>query len=188
MQPERQVGRPRKFDYDDVLDRAVTTFWSNGATATTTRVLEAELGMSQSSLYQAFGSKEQLVGATIERYEQRLEAAVLARLDRPSKQSLLDFIDALHMWVSNDQHRGCLILNLAAEKSEHQHHMKRYRIRLREAVSASLATFLPPGKTDERTELVIAAAFGLTLAARTGATTRELKATAAALSSEIGSW
>ena len=51
-----QAGRPRSFDEQDIVDRALNLFWAYGGANTTTRMLERELGITQSSIYNAFGS------------------------------------------------------------------------------------------------------------------------------------
>ena len=51
-----QAGRPRSFDEQDIVDQALNVFWTYGGANTTTRILERELGITQSSIYNAFGS------------------------------------------------------------------------------------------------------------------------------------
>lgn len=183
-----RTGRPRLHDRQQVVDRAVELFWANGSTATTTRLLEEELGVGQSSLYNDFGSKDALLDEAVIRYEARLEEKVLSVLDRPGRQSLVAFVDALVDWVESDVHRGCLVMNLAAEApAEHGWRMQRYRARLRKAIAASLET-ISDGQVTARTELIVAALFGLNLAARTGATNEELATIGAAVKEQVLSW
>ena len=54
------MGRPKKYDREAVLDRAMQAFWRNGYEATSTADLEAQMGVNRSSLYAEFGSKEAL--------------------------------------------------------------------------------------------------------------------------------
>ncbi|MDH3705515.1 MAG: TetR/AcrR family transcriptional regulator, partial [Acidimicrobiia bacterium] len=69
----RSVGRPRTFDEEQVLDRALEVFWQRGYQGATARVLEAELDITQSSIFNAFGSKRNLLGLALDGYERRID-------------------------------------------------------------------------------------------------------------------
>src|SRR6202046_1234427 len=66
----RDRGRPREFDRDQALERAMRLFWSRGYDAISMADLRAELGITQASLYAAFGSKEQLFRDAVDLYRQ----------------------------------------------------------------------------------------------------------------------
>ncbi|WP_330184945.1 TetR/AcrR family transcriptional regulator [Nocardia sp. NBC_01503] len=61
-------GRPRKFDRDAALDKALRLFWRQGYEATSISDLTGELGIGAPSLYAAFGDKQQLFNESIEVY------------------------------------------------------------------------------------------------------------------------
>lgn len=63
-----QMGRPRQFDRDTALAKAMHLFWQNGFDATSLSQLKAELGISAPSFYAAFGSKEALFQETVALY------------------------------------------------------------------------------------------------------------------------
>ena len=48
------VGRPREFDVDKAIDRAMTLFWRKGYEGTSLTDLTATLGITRPSLYAAF--------------------------------------------------------------------------------------------------------------------------------------
>ena len=52
----RGRGRPRAFDRDEALTRAMHLFWRKGFAATSIAELTAAMGIGSSSLYAAFGS------------------------------------------------------------------------------------------------------------------------------------
>ena len=64
----RRAGRPRVFDTDAALDKAVRLFWQRGYEATSMADLVAETGVAAASLYGAFDNKAGLFAAVIERY------------------------------------------------------------------------------------------------------------------------
>ncbi|MEM9653935.1 MAG: TetR/AcrR family transcriptional regulator [Actinomycetota bacterium] len=189
MASERsQRGRPRQFDPELALDRSIDLFWAHGQSAVSLRTLGAELGVSQSSLYNTFGSKDDLINSAVARYEEQLDAQVFAELETPSREALLRFVDALRDWVGTDRHRGCLVLNLAAEDPRHHFRMHRYRSRLLAEVGKSLRTISDDERTGARAQLIVAALFGLTLSARTGAEPRALDEIADGIKLQIQHW
>src|SRR5215471_7179983 len=61
-------GRPREFDTDKALDRALEVFWRKGYEGTSLPDLTEAMGINRPSLYAAFGNKEQLFRRVIDRY------------------------------------------------------------------------------------------------------------------------
>lgn len=63
-----QKGRPREFDCDQVLDKAMHVFWQRGYEGTSLSDLTEAMGISRPSLYAAFGNKEELFRRALDRY------------------------------------------------------------------------------------------------------------------------
>jgi AcrR family transcriptional regulator len=61
-------GRPRGFDTDVALDRAMEVFWRQGYEGTRIADLTKAIGINPPSLYAAFGDKEQLFRQALDRY------------------------------------------------------------------------------------------------------------------------
>ncbi len=189
----RTPGRPRAFDTDDVLDAALDVFWRLGYAATTTRVLEAELGLTQSSLYNAFGSKRELLERALDRYEARLDAAVVTPLVGADSQdaaaALARFVDDLRAWVDRDGRGGCLLLNVLAETSPDPVVVQRaraHRDRLRTVLrDAEVRRGTPAQEAASRAEALLAALLGMNIAARGGASSDELEAMAAGIRCQL---
>lgn len=61
-------GRPRTFDPETALDRALGVFWRRGFEGASLSELTAAMGLSKPSLYAAFGDKEALYLKSLEHY------------------------------------------------------------------------------------------------------------------------
>lgn len=63
-----QMGRPRQFERESALTKAMHLFWQNGFEATSLHQLKTAMGISAPSFYAAFGSKEALFQETVALY------------------------------------------------------------------------------------------------------------------------
>ena len=112
------MGRPRQFERDAVLDRAMKVFWSRGYEATSIEQLVARMGIQRGSLYATFGDKRALFFAAIEHYERVVTASLLATLDdAASGRAAIErfFRRKVELSVAPRRPRGCLVTNSAAE-------------------------------------------------------------------------
>ncbi len=62
------MARPREFHTDTAVREALFVFWRKGYASTTLQDLERATGLGRMSLYNAFGGKEDLFQAALERY------------------------------------------------------------------------------------------------------------------------
>jgi AcrR family transcriptional regulator len=63
-----RIGRPREFDVDVALEQAMRVFWAQGYEGASLADLTQAMGITRTSLYAAFGSKEELFRRALERY------------------------------------------------------------------------------------------------------------------------
>lgn len=199
MSTKTSVGRPRTFDHERVLDEALELFWRKGFRSTTTRELESVLGLSQSSLYNAFGSKQGLMEAALDRYEARITDELILPLETSDAglASIDVFFQQLGHWVTHEGSRGCMLINLMAEDGGEtdaiRARTRRYRNRVRRAIRASLDRAIRLGETadeavDMRTEALMGMVLALNIAARGGASAAEMKKLIGAARYQIESW
>lgn len=109
-------GRPRVFDEEQALDAALAVFWRNGYQAASLAELTQAMGISKPSLYSAFGNKEQLYLAALERYrEQQLSKHADALAAEPDlKNALRDFLRSVAtMLTAPELPGGCMVVNSA---------------------------------------------------------------------------
>lgn len=78
-------GRPRTFDRDAALDKALTLFWTHGYEGTSLSDLVAATGAKAPTLYAEFVNKEGLFRAAMERYIERFSAWRNAALQDENK-------------------------------------------------------------------------------------------------------
>ncbi len=112
------MARPREFDRDQVVDRAVEVFWRKGFEATSIQDLVEATGLNRGSLYNTFGDKAGLFEAALERYMAGAppQHVVAAADTGPPRQVIGEFFARLvELGTSDTEHRGCLMTNTAAE-------------------------------------------------------------------------
>jgi TetR/AcrR family transcriptional regulator, transcriptional repressor for nem operon len=114
------MARPREFNEAAVLEAAVNAFWANGYEGTSTRDLVKETGLTQPSLYNAFGDKRELFRTCLDHY---LTQTMHERIDRlesslPPGQAIAAFFgEIVERSVADRQQRGCMLVNAAIEVS-----------------------------------------------------------------------
>lgn len=116
--------RPRSFDQNVVLDRAIDVFSRRGFEATTIQHLEAEMGLGRGSIYAAFGDKLGLFQAALDRYNDCQTAAAVKLLDdEPSGLQAIRrfFATVIEETAAFNGQKDCLItiasLEMAARDS-----------------------------------------------------------------------
>ncbi|MEM9067543.1 MAG: TetR/AcrR family transcriptional regulator [Myxococcota bacterium] len=105
-------GRPRSFDEDQVLDKALEVFWRDGYASTSMQSLLTHMGISRQSLYNTFGDKRRLFLAALDRYIDQRADAMLGGLERAdaSYPDIVGFFEELRCSEGQPQDsRGCLI-------------------------------------------------------------------------------
>src|SRR3954470_23121290 len=109
-------GRPRTFDDDDVVERAMHLFWRRGYATTSMRDLTDAVGVLPGSLYGAFGDKHALFVLALERYaEDTRETAERLRQGRRALARLRALLTAALEAAAEEPGRGCMLGNTAAE-------------------------------------------------------------------------
>ena len=113
------MARPKAFNNDDVLDKAVAVFWAKGYEATSMQDLVEAMGIQRGSLYATFGSKQQLFLQSLERYGKVVVKQFLDLLE--SKPSAIESIELFfaqlveHLLTAGPL-RSCLVTNSAIER------------------------------------------------------------------------
>jgi len=179
-------GRPRSFDRDAALDKAIRLFWRHGYEATSVRDLTEELGIGAPSLYNAFGDKRRLFAEAIRVYDREyggfIEAA-LAEEPTARQAAARMFAEAPARYTRPGLPAGCLVVTGDAGTAD-EDVAARLR-RMREAkvdavaakIRADIASGMLPAGTDARAlaRYTMAMLSGLAQAARDGVPRTELE-------------
>lgn len=111
METSTSTGRPRGFDRDGALDRALELFWRVGYEGASIAELTDAMGISRPSLYAVFGDKEGLFRAAVARYLTGPGAYLQPALEEPRAADAVAklLIDAAAAFTSPDHPPGCLL-------------------------------------------------------------------------------
>lgn len=105
------VGRPRSFDRDAALERALFAFWERGFEQTSLAHLKDTLGIAGPSLYAAFGDKRTLFDEAAARYVAALDQVVGAALAAPTAEAAVEQLlrEAAEHYTAEGTPPGCMV-------------------------------------------------------------------------------
>src|SRR4051812_33335881 len=119
--PVKRRGRPRAYQPEIALGKALDLFRSEGFAATSLDQLSAATGMNRPSLYGAFGDKRELYIKSYQRYREDARAAMVEifRAEMPIRKRLERiYAVALDIYLSGDAGpRGCFTVMTAASEA-----------------------------------------------------------------------
>ncbi|VIO75714.1 HTH-type transcriptional repressor ComR [Bradyrhizobium ivorense] len=187
-------GRPRSFDVDGAVERAMQVFWSRGYHATALPDLLRATKLSRGSLYAAFGDKHSLFLCALDRYI----ADALARMDIEFDPRR-DPVDGLRSYFAGyvdrtsgaKGRRGCLLvattMELAGQDADVNRRAAGFFKAMETRVAAALSRAKAAGKLADGVEpssaarILVCFVEGLRVIAKTGPTPITSQATADAL-------
>ena len=115
--------RPREFQEDKALEKAMLLFWEKGYEATSLSDLTTSMGIQKPSIYAAFGDKKDLFEAALRKYIH--EHATFIRRHLQSGSSVKEAIHTLFQEIvaqayQDDRKRGCFCINTMVELAPHE--------------------------------------------------------------------
>jgi AcrR family transcriptional regulator len=183
-------GRPRSFDREKALRRAMEIFWALGYEGTTlTDLQDAMGGITAPSFYAAFGSKESLFREAVELYKNTYGAPMLRALTEgpTARESVkLMLYAAVESFSYPNTPHGCMLMtgaiNCTRANRDVEEHLRDMRSRRQRIIRQRLRRGVQEGDLPPGLDLIALASFyttvldGLSTQARDGASRKALKA------------
>jgi TetR/AcrR family transcriptional repressor of nem operon len=181
------MARPKEFDRDVAVERAMSVFWSKGYAATSTDDLLEAMQIGRQSMYDTFGGKWRLYIEALERYQLESVAGHVKRLR--SAASPLAGIEALVIDVIPSdramREKGCMGVGAICEFGNADAELAELRVKsggiLHKALVERLQDAQAVGEIGETVDIERAARFvettmfGLKVAAKAGESARSLR-------------
>ena len=114
--------RPTK--RDELVQKALQAFYRNGFHATGMDMLAAETGISKTSMYKHFRTKEDLILAVLRLRDEHFRNWLYRRMEELAdtpRQQLLALFDALEEWFDEPGYKGCMFIKASSEYQEASH-------------------------------------------------------------------
>jgi AcrR family transcriptional regulator len=177
-------GRPREFDVDEALGRALDVFWRQGYEGTSLSDLTEAMGINRPSLYTAFGNKEQLFAQVIDRYLNGPAAYAAAALRLPRARDVVEALAYGAIELTADS-RGCLNVRCAQACGPEADSIRQAAVERRKADEAALRRRLerarasgdlpPDASPADLARLVTTLTDGIAVQAASGASRSQLR-------------
>ena len=121
------MARTRQFDERSALMAATLEFWEKGYEGTSMQDLEDAMGLTRTSIYNAFGNKRQLFERVLACYQESVLVALFVEMDgapdiREGVRRLLNAVLAIHF--DEDNPGGCLVVLSVLESEQHDEHSR----------------------------------------------------------------
>jgi len=178
----------KHFDPDQTLERVLRLFWARGEAATNIGDIVAATGVNRSSLYNAYGGKQDLYIAALSRYLERHSRPAFDRLaaDGRGLPAVYEFFDELvRARCAGEYARwGCMATNAHLETQDSpriQRLLREHHRLLHDALRAALAVAARDRRLrdgidlDGCAEQLALLAYGVNLRSRGGASEQELR-------------
>jgi AcrR family transcriptional regulator len=191
------VGRPREFDADKALDRALKVFWRKGYEGASLPDLTRAMRINRPSLYAAFGNKETLFRRAIDRYVDDYASHVREALRQPTARAVVERLwrGTIKLVAGERTPRGCFLVQSALACGEAAESVRREMAKRRAAGEAALRERFEraisegdlPTDADAANlaRFVATVTYGLAVQAATGATAEQLRRT---VETALGAW
>ncbi len=134
------VGRPRAFDIDKALDRALEVFWRKGYEGSSLGDLTRAMGVNRPSLYAAFGNKEALFRSAMDRYAEGPASHVRESLKEPTARGVVEALLCRSIDLITDRRnpRGCFLVQGALACGDTAASIRREMAKRRGSIEAAL--------------------------------------------------
>ncbi len=144
------IGRPRAFDMDEALDRALQVFWQKGYEGASLSDLTAAMGINRPSLYAAFGDKEALFRQALDRYREGHAGYLREALQESTARAVAERLlrGVVDLLTNPQTPPGCLMVQGALACGEAADPVRQELISRRAAGEAAIRQRFKRAKTE----------------------------------------
>ncbi|WP_224387664.1 TetR/AcrR family transcriptional regulator [Pseudonocardia sp. ICBG1293] len=179
-------GRPRGFDADEALERAIVVFWERGYDGASLTDLTEAMGIARKSMYAAFGNKEDLFLRAVARYAEGPGGYLARALEAPDAREVARrfLVGAAHAATRPGHPTGCLgvrsALSVTGAGEAARDTLAQWRSQGQESLERCFREALAAGdlpsdaQPDLITRYLLTVANGMTVQAMSGATREDL--------------
>ncbi len=190
------MSRPREFNEQEALDRAMEVFWRCGYQKASTEDLMQAMGIQRGSFYNTFGSKRETYIRALERYRELLSHDGGPYAAPPGTRTGIDMLQEvlgayLGRVFDKDRPPGCFFLHVSEEHrggdAEITEAVMKGVQQMREFIATQVEAAQQSGELPDSLEpqdaalMFMAVAWGLNVMAEAGVAERDIKAAAGQL-------
>jgi AcrR family transcriptional regulator len=180
------MGRPREFDVDQALDRALDVFWRNGYEGTSISDLTAAMRINPPSLYAAFGNKAELYRKALDRYIEQRTNFWNEAFEAPTARGVVEHLlrEAANFLTEECNPGGCMMVRGTMTCGEAEAALKRElaarravgEVRLRERLERAKAEGEMPADLDpaDFARYIMVVLEGMSVSSAGGASRKDL--------------
>jgi AcrR family transcriptional regulator len=181
------VGRPRDFDADEALERAMRVFWQKGYEGASLADLTEAMGINRPSLYAAFGNKEALFEKALQRYADGPGGYSRAALAAPSAREVAARMLQGAVDIQSDPRapKGCLMVHSGLASGTEAEPVRKFAIARRREGETALRKRFERAKAEgdlaaesdpaALARFISAVIYGIAVQAASGASRKDLK-------------
>jgi AcrR family transcriptional regulator len=146
----RALGRPREFEPERALGKALRVFWQHGYEGTSLTDLTAAMGINRPSMYATFGNKEELFRKVLDRYAQDAACSVREGLREPTARAAVEKIlsGSADELCATGHPRGCLLVQGALACGDASEGVRRELVLRRAAAETAIRERLERAKAE----------------------------------------
>jgi TetR/AcrR family transcriptional regulator, transcriptional repressor for nem operon len=144
------MSRPKEFDQDEVLLKAMQIFWAKGYAATSLNDLVHAMEINRQSIYNTFGDKHALFMLCLDLYWQQEIGRVYDGIDAKTAEGRLrQMMHGIANLVNEHGQIGCLMVNALGELAPQDEELTRYFKETIEMITQKMANRIQAGQQSE---------------------------------------